>query len=206
MRTTAPVIGLVSVSDPKAPLSLSISLSFSFSYIAMHWFLLPLPPPPPPLLLLCVCVCFILLAVLILTIIALHSPTCLLTHPPIRILACLLLLLLLILLLLLLLPLFPHSTLLAHRWLGSETVLPISFRHLILPERFPPTTELLDLQPLPVTSLKQAAFQRFYVKRFKYFNAIQTQVFSTLYESDDNVFVGAPTGSGKTVCAELAAS
>ena len=83
-------------------------------------------------------------------------------------------------------------------------MLPISFRHLILPERFPPTTELLDLQPLPVTSLKQAAFQRFYVKRFKYFNAIQTQVFSTLYESDDNVFVGAPTGSGKTVCAELA--
>merc|ERR1719281_164796 len=57
------------------------------------------------------------------------------------------------------------------RWIGSETVLPVSFRHLILPEKFPPTTELLDLQPLPVTSLKQAAFQRFYVKRFKYFNA-----------------------------------
>lgn len=32
------------------------------------------------------------------------------------------------------------------RWLGAETVLPISFRHLILPEKFPPRTELLDLQ------------------------------------------------------------
>ncbi|EGD81008.1 ASCC3L1 protein [Salpingoeca rosetta] len=90
------------------------------------------------------------------------------------------------------------------RWIGSETVLPISFRHLILPERFPPTTELLDLQPLPVTALKKPAYQRFYVNRFKYFNAIQTQVFNALYDSDDNVFVGAPTGSGKTVCAELA--
>ena len=33
---------------------------------------------------------------------------------------------------------------------------------------------------------------------------IQTQVFQALYNSDDNVFVGAPTGSGKTICAEFA--
>ncbi|MCP9262026.1 hypothetical protein DINM_005324 [Dirofilaria immitis] len=48
------------------------------------------------------------------------------------------------------------------RWLGSETVLPISFRHLILPE---------NIHPQP---------------------------------SNDNVFIGAPHGSGKTVCAEFA--
>ncbi len=29
-------------------------------------------------------------------------------------------------------------------------------------------------------------------------------VFRTLYEGDSNVFIGAPTGSGKTVCAEFA--
>lgn len=34
------------------------------------------------------------------------------------------------------------------RWLGSETVLPVSFRHLVLPEKYPPPTELLDLQVL----------------------------------------------------------
>lgn len=32
------------------------------------------------------------------------------------------------------------------RWLGSEVVLPISFRHLILPERYAAPNELLDLQ------------------------------------------------------------
>ena len=29
-------------------------------------------------------------------------------------------------------------------------------------------------------------------------------MFNAIYNSDDNVFVGAPTGSGKTVCAEMA--
>lgn len=33
---------------------------------------------------------------------------------------------------------------------------------------------------------------------------IQTQVFQALYNSSDNAFVGAPTGSGKTICAEFA--
>lgn len=36
------------------------------------------------------------------------------------------------------------------RWLASETQLPVSFRHLILPEKYTPPTELLDLQPLPI--------------------------------------------------------
>ena len=40
------------------------------------------------------------------------------------------------------------------RWLGAETQLAISFRHLILPEKNPPPTELLDLQPLPITGMR----------------------------------------------------
>lgn len=40
------------------------------------------------------------------------------------------------------------------KWLGCESTLPVSFRHLILPEKYPPPTELLDLQPLPVTALR----------------------------------------------------
>jgi pre-mRNA-splicing helicase BRR2 len=89
-------------------------------------------------------------------------------------------------------------------WLASETLLPISFRHLILPEKFPPPTELLDLQPLPVSALRNQAYESLYSDRFPYFNPIQTQVFNALYNTDDDIFIGAPTGSGKTICAEFA--
>jgi len=87
------------------------------------------------------------------------------------------------------------------RWIGAETVLPVSFRHLILPEKFPPHTELLDLKPLPITELGE--FAKLYPD-FKHFNPVQTQVFGALYNTDSNVLVAAPTGSGKTVCAEFA--
>lgn len=89
------------------------------------------------------------------------------------------------------------------QWIGSETQLPVSFRHLILPEKYPPPTELLDLQPLPVSALRNPFFESLYKDKFPYFNPIQTQVFNSVYNSDDNVFIGAPTGSGKTICAEF---
>ncbi|XP_031431613.1 activating signal cointegrator 1 complex subunit 3 isoform X2 [Clupea harengus] len=88
------------------------------------------------------------------------------------------------------------------RWIGSEAVCIINFQHLILPERHPPHTELLDLQPLPVTALGNRAYET--ICKFSHFNPIQTQIFHTLYHTDTNVLLGAPTGSGKTVAAELA--
>ncbi|KZS98066.1 Sec63-domain-containing protein [Sistotremastrum niveocremeum HHB9708] len=95
-------------------------------------------------------------------------------------------------------------SLISDRWLQSEVRLPISFKHLILPEKFPQPTLLLDLQPLPVTALHNAEFEKIYSSTIKNFNKIQTQVFQALYTTDDSIFVGAPTGSGKTICAEFA--
>ncbi|CAM9705966.1 unnamed protein product, partial [Hapterophycus canaliculatus] len=91
------------------------------------------------------------------------------------------------------------------RWMHSEAVLPVSFRNLILPAKYPPHSELLDLQPLPVSALKNKDFEKVYSdKGIQFFNAIQTQVFQELHDGDANVLVCAPTGSGKTACAELA--
>ena len=94
-------------------------------------------------------------------------------------------------------------TLLSDRWMHSETKLAVSFQKLVLPEKFPAHTPLLELQPLPVAALKRQDYQELYLQWNK-FNKIQTQVFNSLFATDDNVFIGAPTGSGKTVCAEFA--
>ena len=94
-------------------------------------------------------------------------------------------------------------SLISDRWLQSETKLAVSFEKLVLPEKFPAHTPLLDLQALPVSALKKSEYQSLY-PQWEKFNKVQTQVFSSLFSTNDNVFVGAPTGSGKTVCAEFA--
>ncbi|PNY25026.1 helicase mug81 [Tolypocladium capitatum] len=90
------------------------------------------------------------------------------------------------------------------RWLGAETVTPVSFQHLIRPDTESVYTELLNLQPLPITALKNPGLEEIYARRFQFFNPMQTQIFHTLYHTAANVLLGSPTGSGKTVAAELA--
>ncbi|XP_011704031.1 PREDICTED: activating signal cointegrator 1 complex subunit 3 isoform X2 [Wasmannia auropunctata] len=87
-------------------------------------------------------------------------------------------------------------------WLGCETTIPLTFHDLILPETHPPHTNLLELQPLPITALKDPDLESLY--SFSHFNPIQTQIFHCLYHTDNNVLLGAPTGSGKTIAAEVA--
>lgn len=105
------------------------------------------------------------------------------------------------------------------RWMHSDVTIPVSFKHLILPSKYPPCTELLDLQPLPTSVVKVVRDKNDLLKTPLYetlyrdseygvvveqFNPIQTQSFSSLYETDENVLICAPSGSGKTVCAEFA--
>jgi activating signal cointegrator complex subunit 3 len=89
-------------------------------------------------------------------------------------------------------------------WLGCETFHELNLAGLTLPDKHPPHTDLLDLAPLPRSALRDASFEALYEKKFTHFNAIQTQAFHALYHSSRNVLLGAPTGSGKTVSAELA--
>lgn len=94
-------------------------------------------------------------------------------------------------------------TVVSDRWMQSTARLPISFQHLILPAKFPPPTNLLELQPLPISALHNKEFESLY-QSIGSFNKIQTQVFQALYTTNDNVVVCAPAGSGKTICAEFA--
>ncbi|KAJ5467942.1 hypothetical protein N7475_005694 [Penicillium sp. IBT 31633x] len=90
------------------------------------------------------------------------------------------------------------------RWLGAETVSPVSFQHLIRPDTESMYTDLLNLQPLPISALKNPILEEIYGQRFQFFNPMQTQIFHLLYHTSANVLLGSPTGSGKTVAAELA--
>ncbi|KAK3115284.1 putative steryl acetyl hydrolase mug81, partial [Teratosphaeriaceae sp. CCFEE 6253] len=90
------------------------------------------------------------------------------------------------------------------RWLGAEGVTPVSFQHLIRPDTESVYTDLLNLQPLPVKALKNPLLEEIYGQRFQFFNPMQTQLFHCMYHTNANVLLGSPTGSGKTIAAELA--
>lgn len=90
------------------------------------------------------------------------------------------------------------------RWLGAETVFPVSFQHLIRPDTESVYTDLLNLQPLPIKALKNPLLEEIYGQRFQFFNPMQTQLFHCMYYTPANVLLGSPTGSGKTIAAELA--
>ena len=58
--------------------------------------------------------------------------------------------------------------------LGAEALLTMSFKNLILPERHPPHTELLDLDPLPLSALNNPAYESMH--SFSHFIPMQKPV------------------------------
>lgn len=62
-------------------------------------------------------------------------------------------------------------------------------------------TKILDVQPLSKSVLRNKSYEDLYP--FTHFNAVQSQVFHSCYHTDTPVILGAPTGSGKTIVAEL---
>lgn len=87
------------------------------------------------------------------------------------------------------------------RWVGVSACRPVSVKHLMQERQLQRHTPLLDIHPVPVTALQSRAFEDLYA--FRFFNPVQSQAFHVCYHTDYNVLLGAPTGSGKTVVAEL---
>eukprot|EP01033_Poteriospumella_lacustris_P002814 gene2814-2044_t len=103
----------------------------------------------------------------------------------------------------------------ADRWLHAHQVIPISFQHLLLPEKFPVPTAVLDLKPVTTAQLSDGRVRGFVeagdlsetpdgAAGISTLNSLQTQTFHALHETDAPVLVCAPAGSGKQLCLELA--
>jgi len=95
-----------------------------------------------------------------------------------------------------------NINILSDRWVGVEFTEYIHLNEIDVPQDQNVHTPLLDLFPLPKSALKNIRYEKIF--NFTHFNPVQTQVFHSCYNSDVNILCGAPTGSGKTVVAELA--
>jgi activating signal cointegrator complex subunit 3 len=94
-------------------------------------------------------------------------------------------------------------SILSDRFVGADKEVDLDLSDIMIYTEKMEYTDLLNLRPLPIATLHNAEFEEMYAK-FKYFNPVQTQVFFAMYHTDNNVIVGSPTGSGKTIICELA--
>ena len=95
-------------------------------------------------------------------------------------------------------------SIISERWIGSEISESFYLADIEVPDDQDVKTELLNIYPLPLNVLQDKDYEKVFSDSFKFFNPIQTQIFYSVYHTDENLLVGAPTGSGKTVIAELA--
>lgn len=110
------------------------------------------------------------------------------------------------------------------RWIVPETILPISFQHLLLPDKFSSHTKLLGMRPLSVHDAFQfdqeagnhdgiddiPAYQEalqelrtYFRSRSRTFTTMQTQLFQSLFQTDENVVLATLPGNERDICAEL---
>ncbi|CCF56555.1 hypothetical protein KAFR_0B02580 [Kazachstania africana CBS 2517] len=90
----------------------------------------------------------------------------------------------------------------SEKWLHSEFQLATSMSNVQMPKKFPPPTDLEDLPLVSTAALENEEFSS--ILSFEAFNKIQSNIFDVLYHSNENIFIGATKGSGKTSLAEVA--
>ncbi|KAI9253156.1 Sec63 Brl domain-containing protein [Sporodiniella umbellata] len=92
------------------------------------------------------------------------------------------------------------------RWMGAETEVVLSLENLVLPTLEPSHRELLPLNPLPIKALKNEEYESILFRQQKtHFDPIETQLFHTVYHTDQDILLGAPIGANKATVTNLAA-
>ena len=106
-------------------------------------------------------------------------------------------------------PLNPHYfvKVISDKWLQCQAQVPISFKNLILPAKFPPSLELHDLRPIPKEQFADERIKKMLTKlKVSHLNSIQTQIFDPVFNTFDSYLLCAPGNSGKTIAFLLSAA
>ncbi|KMZ97720.1 RNA helicase [Plasmodium vivax North Korean] len=90
---------------------------------------------------------------------------------------------------------------LSMNWCNLSFVHIFNTNNLFINQKINIFSEILPVVPLSTQILKIPSYIKFF--SFRYFNPIQTQMFHATFHTDENILLGAPTGSGKTVIGEL---
>ncbi|GAB65341.1 u5 small nuclear ribonucleoprotein-specific protein [Plasmodium cynomolgi strain B] len=91
------------------------------------------------------------------------------------------------------------------KWLECESTINLYLKDIILPSKISLSTPLLDLQALPVNTLKfEEAKQFFHSRSVTHFNPIHTQIFPSVYEMGGNVIICSSPGRYYLTPAEFA--
>ncbi|SOV21187.1 pre-mRNA-splicing helicase BRR2, putative [Plasmodium sp. DRC-Itaito] len=90
-------------------------------------------------------------------------------------------------------------------WLDCEATINLYLKDLILPPPNFYSTQLLDLQPLPIHSIKYEKGQNFFnnIRNLHYFNSIHTQIFPSVFENNGNVLIASSNSKHYLIPAEL---
>lgn len=91
----------------------------------------------------------------------------------------------------------------SERWMGSEGEIKVPFDDLVMPSRSNSHTPRLDLPFLPLSVLQNHILRELFAAKLRNLNAIQTQAFWSTVNTQSNVLLCAPTGSGKSTLGHI---
>lgn len=91
------------------------------------------------------------------------------------------------------------------RWVGSEDQVEVLFDEVTMPADSHQQITLIELPLLSVSSVfRNSKANAAFDTRFSQFNSMQTQCFWSIYHTERNALVTAPTSSGKSILAQAA--
>jgi len=91
----------------------------------------------------------------------------------------------------------------SERWMGSEDEIKVPFDDLVMPSLSNNHTPRLDLPFLSLSVLQNQILRELFAAKLRNLNAIQTQAFWSIVNTQSNALLCAPTGSGKSTLGHI---